>query len=643
VKTIRVVVVVCCCALFAFAENASAQQLDQIDSLLASAQQAQASGNFDSAAEFYRKASAVRPEIPELKANLGLMYYKIGKDQQAIYAFSQAIRLNPGLFVPNLFLGLDYVKLKRFNEAIPYLKRAAVSKPTDVQAQLGLGQAYRGSGKPRLSIASYQRAVQIEPGNADGWFHLGVSYLEQVENDARVLLRQHKDSEYLQALMAQTFSEQRALIQAADAYKKLLTLPAFPPDTHASFGFVLLNRHDLPEAEHEFNAELVSNSGSLTAKLGLARLHIEQGAAAQSVKEIGDLWKTDTGFLRANASLFITGLVQSKRSEFQRVLDEGQVSGDVSQEMIALFRDNATQAAGLAGAVTNAEKSTSASKNTRLAAAKLYAKGNYQQCAQALAPQLSMLQIRELRLLASCEYSTGNYGGAFDAAVKLASNAATEAEGLYWETKSAQKLASASLAHASELDSSSPKMHVLLGDLYRQQKNVPAAEQEYRKALGLQPEDAGALFGLSLALLANSQLDEALALAQAALEKHSDDPELNAVMGEILCARDDFSGAEPYLKKSLNTKPELLPRVHALLGKVYAQTDRTSQAIAELKLALADDKDGHIHYQIARLYLKVGDRDSAKQAFEVSDQIRRHGLTRAAVAMQQGQDKSDFQ
>jgi tetratricopeptide (TPR) repeat protein len=186
-------------------------------------------------------------------------------------------------------------------------------------------------------------------------------------------------------------------------------------------------------------------------------------------------------------------------------------------------------------------------------------------------------------------------------------------------------------------------MHVLLGDLYRQQKNFPDAEQEYRKALGLQPEDAGALFGLSLALLANSQVDEALALAQAALEKHSDDPELNAVMGEILCARDDFSGAEPYLKKSLNTKPELLPRVHALLGKVYAQTDRTSQAIAELKFALADDKDGHIHYQIARLYLKVGDRDSAKQAFEVSDQIRRHGLTRAAVAMQQGQDETEFQ
>ncbi len=75
-----------------------------------------------------------------------------------------------------------------------------------------------------------------------------------------------------------------------------------------------------------------------------------------------------------------------------------------------------------------------------------------------------------------------------------------------------------------------------------------------------------------------------------------------------------------------------------MLGKVYAQTNHTQEAIAELRLALADDKDGHIHYQIARLYLKIGDRDSARQAFDVSDRIRRQGLTRAAVAMQQGDE-----
>jgi predicted Zn-dependent protease len=107
-------------------------------------------------------------------------------------------------------------------------------------------------------------------------------------------------------------------------------------------------------------------------------------------------------------------------------------------------------------------------------------------------------------------------------------------------------------------------------------------------------------------------------------------------MGEILCARNEYAEAETFLKKSLNTKPEFVSRVHALLGNVHAKTNRTQEAIAELKLALDSDKDGSLHYQIARLYLKVGERELANQAFETSKQIQREGLTRATVAFEQG-------
>ncbi len=276
-------------------------------------------------------------------------------------------------------------------------------------------------------------------------------------------------------------------------------------------------------------------------------------------------------------------------------------------------------------------------------AAELYASGRYEECTDLLASRLSLLSTKDLRRLVFCAYSTANFQPAAGAAQKLAANAATEAEGLYWETRSAQKLATNALARASRIDSNSPKFHVLLGDIYRQRKYLPDAEQEYRKALALNAEDTGALFGLSLTLLAKPDLDEALRVTRSALAKHPDDPEFNAVMGEILSVQHDFAGAEPYLKKGLSTKPELVPHVHALLGRVYAETNRTQEAITESKLGLADDKDGRLHYQIARLYLKVGDRDSAKQAFAESDRMRREGLTRAAVAMQQGENNRDSQ
>ena len=637
--------VVCCLICVISAGVASAQQPAQFESLLASARQAQASGDFQSAAGFYRKAIEIDPTIPELRANLGLMYYQTGKDQQAINAFLQAIRLKPGLFVPNFFLGLDYLKLKRFNEAVPYLKRAALSNPADPEVQMALGRAYAAKGKTRLAIVSYSRAVQLDSGNADRWFHLGVTYLEQVEADARVLLARHKDSAYFQSLMAETFSEQRAFIQADAAYKKVLAAPRFPPGAHAGYGLVLVNRHDLSGAERELRGEIALNPGSLTAKLGMARLHLEQGTTVQAVKEIGDIDKTDAGFLRSNVSLFSTGMSRAKQAELRRALEEGQASGNIAEDVLTLVGDSRI-GASFPGQTPDPAPATSVSRGAKVPLGdpvKLYAKGSYGECDDVLASRLQQLPAKNLQLLALCAYLTGDYPNAMTAGAKLASNLRTEAEGLYWETKSAQKLATHALARASAADPASPKLHVLLGDIYRQQKAFPDAEQEYRKALDLRPQDSGALFGLALALLADGQNDEALDVAQAALEKNPDDPELNAVMGEILCVRDDFAGAEPYLKKSLNTKPEFVSRVHALLGKVYAQTNRVQQAIVELKLALASDKDGSLHYQIARLYLKVGDPHSAKQAFEVSKKLQQEGLMHASVAMQQGENDTDVQ
>ncbi len=276
-------------------------------------------------------------------------------------------------------------------------------------------------------------------------------------------------------------------------------------------------------------------------------------------------------------------------------------------------------------------------------AAQLYARGSYGQCRDVLASRPQPLAVKNIQLLASCAYLTGDYSSALKASGRLAQNPATEAEGLYWETKVAGNLAAESLARASAADPNSPKLHVLVGDVYRQQKNVLEAEKEYRHALSLRPEDTGAQFGLSLALLAAGQTDEALSLAQTSLEKSPDDPELNAVMGEILCARNEYAEAEPFLKKSLNTKPEFVGRVHALLGNVYAKTNRTQEAIAELKLGLDSDRDGSLHYQLARLYLKVGDRASADQALEVSKRIQREGLIHATVAMGQGTNDTESQ
>ena len=621
---------------------ALSQQPADFESLLASAQRAQARRDFEAAAGFYQQASTIHPDVAELKANLGLMYYQTNKNEQAAAAFQQAIRLNPELFVPNLFLGLDYVKLKRFREAIPYLKQAARLKPEDSHVLTGMGQAYAGLGETRLAIQSYRRAIRIEPGDGDVWYRLGVGYLEQVESDARILLARYKDSGYVQALIAENFADQGVFNQSGASYRNALSQSAFPPGTHAGYGFVLLNEHDLPAAERELKSELVSSPGSLLGKLGMARLEVEQGSAEEAAEQIAQIWKADSGFLNSNVQRFETGLSQARIAELHPALENLAVSGKLSEEAVSLFRIETAETPVSVGP----RSEPTASKGTtglRLTPAELYNEGAYRQCSEHLVEQFLTLSVRDLHLLALCAYATGDYEHSFDAAAKLSASATTGAEGLYWETKSSQNLASEALAQASKIDSNSPKLHVLLGDVYRQQERFEDAEREYRKGLTLRPQDTGALFGLSLTLLGNGQGDEALHVAQAAIRDNPRDPELNAVMGTILCQREDFSDAEAYLKRSLNTKPEYIPHVHALLSKVYANTNRTQEAIAELELALTADKDGSLYYQIGRLYLKLGDRDSAQRAFVESKRLEREGLSLGSIHRGEGESGNDSQ
>jgi tetratricopeptide (TPR) repeat protein len=61
-----------------------------------------------------------------------------------------------------------------------------------------------------------------------------------------------------------------------------------------------------------------------------------------------------------------------------------------------------------------------------------------------------------------------------------------------------------------------------------------------------------------------------------------------------------------------------------LLGEAYAAQGNTADAIHELKAALNSDRDGSYHYQIYRLFQKIGDTDAAKAALEKSIELRAH-------------------
>ena len=216
--------------------------------------------------------------------------------------------------------------------------------------------------------------------------------------------------------------------------------------------------------------------------------------------------------------------------------------------------------------------------------------------------------------MAACAYFTGDNRAASAAATELRTLEPHSLEALYWSIRANERLAFQSLARFQQLDPDSARSHVLLADIYQQLERFDDAQAECEKALAIKPNDPAAMLGLASAYLSNHNPKSAMEVAGKALEQSPDDPELNLIMGEAFENQRDYAAAEPYLFRSLKAKPQMIPRIHALIGKAYAETGKPKEAIKQLKLGESSDVDGSIQYLLARLYRQLGDTKDATEA-----------------------------
>jgi len=601
-----------------FGQQAAAQTLE---SLVAAAQQAQTANDYAAAEKAYKQAVRIEPSMPELWANLGLMQQEAGDIASAIPSFQQANHLNPSLYVPNLFLGNDYLRTGRAQEAIAFLTKAEKINKSDPQAPLALGRADYAVGKFSPAAQEFARATTLDPNLGAAWFSLGISLLNQVEMDARRMSLEAKDSPFAGALYAESLEKQSRFNEAATLYRSLLASQPQPPCLHSELGFALLRHHDLADAITEFASERSAHPECGMALLGQAHIAIDSGDNPQAVKLLEQLWERDHGFVLSNAVILLEGLSNDTASTFVVYFSQQTtVPNDLRDGLLAVFKsggqvvddrrdkaDSGQLDAPLAATPVSTDRRT---------AEEYYAAGEFGQCAQRLGPVVAAAHAERLRLLAACSFFAGDNELAFSAANALEALQPHSPEALYWSIQANERFAVQSLARFQQLESDSARSHVLLGDIYHQLEREDDAQAEYQKALALEPGNPAAMLGSASAYLSNNNLEKARDTARAALERSPQDPELNLIVAEAMVAQYQFADAEPYLMKSLKAKPQLLGHVHALIGKVYAETGRTSDAIRQLKMGESSDETGAVHYLLAQLYRRVGDTKNASAAIE---------------------------
>lgn len=621
---------------------AAAQDHDEsVKLLLAQARVAQAKGDFSQAASAYQKAVAFEPSIPELWANLGLMYRESGNHSEAVKSLQHAARMKPSLFVPQLFLGLEYLQANQASAARPYLENAVKLNPNDVQALHSLAKAHSMLRESERATDLYGQAVRLDSNKGDLWFDFGTSYLLQVENDARSMTSAHGDSAFVKLRAAEVLAEQGKLIDAEEAYRASIAAPPFPPCAFAEYGITLLRQQKTAAARSEFEDEIKTGSycglvtlGQIVADLGSA----DVDPAFTKLAEVAD---ADLAFVRSSLPLF-RGVLTTERVKSLIDATHTKANGSSSIDLAALIEgafltDDTLPAFNTGGDAQPAHTQPQSPGNS----VRLAKEGRYSQCDEALKEDQQTESSARLRLLAFCSFYAGDFPTTSLAGQHLKKQPETRAEGLYWESKADQNLAIQAFGRAGEIDANSPRMHVLLGNVFREKRRWDEAETEYRKAVALDPKSRSARLSLAITLYSELKNDEAFALDESLLTEDPANPEANLLAGEILVQRNQFVQAEHYLQKCRGVQSELLPRSHALLGKVFAESGRVPEAIAEYKLGLSTDEDGSLHYQLGRLYQQSGNKAAAAEAFRQSKQLVARWNDRARVLLQQmGTDAS---
>ncbi|MBC8234838.1 tetratricopeptide repeat protein, partial [bacterium] len=242
------------------------------------------------------------------------VYSKQGQFDLAIYAYKQAIALDPNFVDAYNGLGQILARNRKFDEAIDAYKKALALLPIDsihsqrrlASAHYGLGQVYASQKHYDEAIAEFQQAIENDPYYSDAHYSLANAYTRQgrAEDAAKEMKifqklrgneplmvkaeqwakRHPNDPESFNNLGA-TYAILGRFDQAVEAYKKALLLNPQLATAYYNLGVAYSKIDKFKESVEAYKASIRLNPNLAIAYNNLAWLYTKRsGALDDAVK-----------------------------------------------------------------------------------------------------------------------------------------------------------------------------------------------------------------------------------------------------------------------------------------------------------------------------------------------------------------------
>jgi tetratricopeptide (TPR) repeat protein len=141
-------------------------------------------GDNAAAAAAFEAAMAKAPDLPEIRVNLALAYFKLQRTADAVAQLEKAASLAPSNQAVQFQLGGAYVEMQSLDKAMAAFEKGLAIKsdatdPLVWEAIVTLGAVYFAKGDAEKATAQYEKALAAKPGAPAPTLGLGKVYFSK--------------------------------------------------------------------------------------------------------------------------------------------------------------------------------------------------------------------------------------------------------------------------------------------------------------------------------------------------------------------------------------------------------------------------------------------------------------------------------
>lgn len=154
--------------------------------LLSRARSAAMARDFSLASRLYRQLLRDDRDNIQLLKELGELYMKSGRDDQALPVFKRVAELDKENCAPLITIGGIYRRLKKYDESVATLEDALVLDGDNPLISYNLGFTYKLMGDYDNAISCFEDTIEMNPGDVLAYNHLGSIYASRGEHEKAV-------------------------------------------------------------------------------------------------------------------------------------------------------------------------------------------------------------------------------------------------------------------------------------------------------------------------------------------------------------------------------------------------------------------------------------------------------------------------